>query len=68
MPCAPAWAGHMIDGTGDADDAMGVPVSFGAPGIPNLLEYLNRFGCICRHLEYDQYPELHVYLIAQKRN
>lgn len=23
-------------------------------------------GCILRHLEYDQYPELHLYLIAQK--
>jgi len=23
-------------------------------------------GCICRHLEYDQYPELHLYLIVQR--
>jgi hypothetical protein len=27
---------------------------------------LSEAGCICRHLEYDQYPESHLYLIAQK--
>jgi hypothetical protein len=26
----------------------------------------NGTGCICRHLEYDQFPEKHVFLIAQK--
>ena len=59
--------GGVDDPTEKTDDAMGVPVSFGAPGIPLLLEYLARFGCICRHLEYDQYPELHLVIIAQKR-
>lgn len=24
------------------------------------------FGCECLHVEYDQYPESHVYLIARK--
>lgn len=35
-------------------------------GIPETLDVLAKLGCVCRHLEYDQHPELHVYLIAQK--
>ena len=31
-----------------------------------FLRLLIEFGCICKHLEYDQYPENHVYIIAQK--
>ncbi|MGM0632082.1 MAG: hypothetical protein ACQETO_02810 [Pseudomonadota bacterium] len=32
----------------------------------DLLSLLGTFGCVCRHLEYDQYPEKHLYVIAQK--
>jgi RimJ/RimL family protein N-acetyltransferase len=35
-------------------------------GIPKTLQILAEAGCVCRHLEYDQHPELHVYIIAQK--
>jgi len=57
-----------FDEPGDHGDsgAMGVPLAYGVPGIPRLLELLPKFGCVCRHLEYDQYPELHLYIIAQK--
>ncbi len=48
------------------DSYMGPEMYYGALGIPNLLALLGRMGCVCRHLEYDQYPELHVYIIAQK--
>jgi SAM-dependent methyltransferase len=51
-----------------SDAAMGVPMYTAAPGIPQTLELLSRFGCICRHLEYDQYPEMHLVVIAQKRS
>lgn len=44
----------------------GQPLYHAALGIPELLRLLDRFGCICRHLEYDQHPELHLYLIVQK--
>jgi len=30
------------------------------------LEVIARAGCVCRHLEYDQHPEPHLYLIVQK--
>lgn len=35
-------------------------------GIPHTLAVLAEAGCVCRHLEYDQLPEPHVYLIAQQ--
>jgi SAM-dependent methyltransferase len=48
------------------DSAMGPPMYYSVPGIPNLIRLLSDSDCACRHLEYDQVPELHVYLIAQK--
>jgi SAM-dependent methyltransferase len=56
-----------VDGPEEATNThMGPPVHFGIPGIPRTLELLTMFGCVCRHLEYDQLPERHVYVIAQK--
>ena len=49
-----------------SDSHMGPQVDYSALGIPKLLQLLIRFGCVCRHLEYDQYPEPHLYIIAQK--
>ena len=49
------------------DSSMGIEVWYGILGIPRTLELLDRFGCVCRHLEYDQFPEQHLYIIAQKR-
>ena len=46
----------------------GQPLYHAALGIPRLLEIISAHRCICRHLEYDQYPELHIYLIVQKTN
>jgi SAM-dependent methyltransferase len=50
------------------DDHMGVPMYTATLGIPKMLGVLAGHGCVCRHLEYDQYPELHVYVIAQRDN
>jgi hypothetical protein len=47
---------------------MGGMFDYSTLGIPRYLELLPKFGCICRHLEYDQYPEQHLYIIAQKLN
>jgi SAM-dependent methyltransferase len=47
------------------DDAMGPTMYYSTLGIPNILRLLAEAGCLCRHLEYDQYPEPHVYIIAQ---
>ena len=48
------------------DSAMGPQMYYSVLGIPNLLKLISEAGCICRHLEYDQYPELHLYVIAQR--
>jgi RimJ/RimL family protein N-acetyltransferase len=48
------------------DLCMGLPMYHATLGIPKTLHALAEGGCVCRHLEYDQYPESHVYLIAQK--
>jgi RimJ/RimL family protein N-acetyltransferase len=48
------------------DSCMGPPMYHATLGVPKTLQVLADSGCVCRHLEYDQHPELHVYIIAQK--
>jgi len=48
------------------DAAMGPPMYHSAPGIPEIMKTLAKAGCVCRHLEYDQHPDTHVYIIAQR--
>jgi RimJ/RimL family protein N-acetyltransferase len=48
------------------DSAMGPPMYYAALGIPRTLGVLAESGCTCRHLEYDQHPDDHVYVIAQR--
>ncbi|MGD1851360.1 MAG: class I SAM-dependent DNA methyltransferase [Cyanophyceae cyanobacterium] len=45
---------------------MGPEVYYSSLGINGFLQLFVSLDCICRHLEYDQYPELHTYLIVQK--
>ncbi|MEL6438850.1 MAG: class I SAM-dependent methyltransferase [Cyanobacteria bacterium J06621_8] len=37
-------------------------------GRQKYLDLLSLFGCQIKHLEYDQYPENHIYVVAQKIN
>ncbi len=48
------------------DTAMGPKMYYSTLGVPRTLELIEAAGCLCRHLEYDQYPELHLYLIVQR--
>jgi len=45
---------------------MGHPLYHAAWSIMDLLRTLDECHCICRHLEFDQFPEKHLYVIAQK--
>lgn len=45
---------------------FGEPLYHAAPGVPAVLRVLDECACAVRHLEYDQYPEKHVYVIAQR--
>ncbi|MEP2775485.1 MAG: class I SAM-dependent methyltransferase [Luteolibacter sp.] len=49
-----------------SNPVLGQPLYHAALGIPKLLEIITDCGCICRHLEYDQHPEQHLYLIVQR--
>jgi hypothetical protein len=35
-------------------------------GVPWFVRLLWHFGCAVRNIEYDQYPQNHVYIVAQK--
>jgi 2-polyprenyl-3-methyl-5-hydroxy-6-metoxy-1,4-benzoquinol methylase len=48
------------------EPCFGQPLYHAAPGISAILRTLEESNCSCRHLEYDQYPEKHVYVIAQR--
>ena len=56
-----------LDGPDEHCDAsMGPEVYYAALGLPRTLAVLAEAGCVCRHLEYDQPPGPHVYLVAQR--
>jgi predicted TPR repeat methyltransferase len=48
------------------DATMGPSLYYATLGIPGLLEVAAAAGCVCRHLEFDQYPEKHLYLVLQR--
>ncbi len=45
---------------------QGQDFEYSTLGVNAFLEILAEQQCTCLHLEYDQYPENHVYIIAQK--
>lgn len=59
-------AGGLDEAGEHVDAAMGVQVYYGTLGIPGLLAVIGEAGCVCRHLEFDQHPEKHLVLIAQR--
>ncbi|GMQ49577.1 hypothetical protein VB10N_45760 [Vibrio sp. 10N] len=48
------------------DDFMGPEVYYSSLGTNEFLKLFMELGCIIRHLEFDQHPELHTYLIVEK--
>lgn len=58
--------GGLEDGSEKTDATMGPEMYYATIGIPATLMLLSSARCTCRHLEYDQHPESHVYVIAQK--
>ncbi|MBE9226270.1 class I SAM-dependent methyltransferase [Phormidium sp. LEGE 05292] len=45
---------------------QGQDFEYSTLGVDAFLRILSEHQCTCRHLEYDQFPENHVYIIAQK--
>ena len=55
------------DAEGDhRDNSMGPEVYYSTLGINGFLKLFLDLNCYCRHIEYDQHPELHAYFIIQK--
>lgn len=45
---------------------QGESFDYSTLGVNEFLQLLIEFRCTCKHLEYDQFPEKHVCIIAQK--
>lgn len=61
------WTMGGLDGPEEKhDSSMGPPVYYSVLGISKTLQTIADEGCVCRHLEYDQWPEKHLFLIVQK--
>lgn len=45
---------------------MGPEVYYASIGINGFIQTILDADCYCRHVEYDQHPELHTYIIAQR--
>lgn len=48
------------------DATMGPALHYATLGIPGLLQVVTDADCVLRHLEFDQLPQLHIVLIAQR--
>jgi SAM-dependent methyltransferase len=65
--------GVLLFTCGDTDEPGTIEGAFGGQrfeysslGVTEFVRLLWRFDCSVRHLEYDQHPENHVYIIARK--
>ena len=59
-------AGGLDAADSQVDAAMGPEVYYSTLGIPGLLAVIEEAGCICRHLEFDQLPHKHLFIIVQR--
>ena len=48
------------------DSFMGPKIYYSTLGTNGFLTLLIKLNCLCKHLEFDQHPALHAYIIAQK--
>ncbi|EHU9474208.1 class I SAM-dependent methyltransferase [Vibrio parahaemolyticus] len=48
------------------NDYMGPEVYYSSLGLNGFLTLFIDLGCIIRHLEFDQHPEVHTYLVVEK--
>lgn len=66
-------AGVLIFSAGGLDEpnevtnpCHGVPLYHATPGVPNIVRTLRDAGMTLRHFEFDQWPESHVFFVAQR--
>lgn len=59
-------AGGLDDPGEQSNSYMGPLVYHATLGIPRLLDAIKESNCIVRHLEFDQLPEKHLCIVAQR--
>ena len=59
-------AGGLDEEDEHVDATMGPALHYSTLGIPSLLAVIAEAGCACRHLEFDQAPQKHLYLVVQR--
>lgn len=56
-----------VNAPGDhCDDTMGPMMYYSSLGTNGFIQVVLDNGCTIKHLELDQYPELHTYMVVQK--
>jgi predicted TPR repeat methyltransferase len=58
--------GGLDEAAEHTDASMGPELYYSSLGVSGYLKLLMELDCTCRHFAYDQYPDLHAYLIVQK--
>ncbi|SNT37358.1 Methyltransferase domain-containing protein [Noviherbaspirillum humi] len=59
-------AGGLDEAQEHVDSAMWPRVYYSTLGIPGLLDVIRDTDCVCRHLELDQRPQNHLFIIVQR--
>ncbi len=59
-------AGGLDAASEHKDSSMGPEVSYSTLGIQGYLDLIEANDCVCRHVEFDQWPEVHTYFVVQK--
>lgn len=59
-------AGGLDAPSEHTDTTMGPTVHYATLGIPSLLAVIAEAGCLLRHLAFDQLPERHLVVVAQR--
>jgi len=63
------YTSGAVDEPGDGiNDFLGQELYHASIGIPAILNVINECNCICRHLENDDWPNRHLYLIIQSKD
>jgi len=63
------YTSGAVDEPGDgSNDFLGQELYHASIGIPAILNVINECNCICRHLENDDWPNRHLYLIIQSKD
>jgi SAM-dependent methyltransferase len=59
-------SGAVNEAGTSSNDFLGQELYHAVLGTPALLKLMDKFGCVCRHLENDDWPNSHLYIIAEK--